>query len=232
MSVSKPFQFVVAFFVCLLAINVGLLVWAWSSSYAIVDENGPLENFQVFILGLSFVTYVLIFSKQEGAAQTLAAVFCFLCVFMFLKELDFKQLKLIGPGVGYWIENTLAERFLKLLQWLNLLFLIVFLISRIREMPALARAMLSWPAWPFYMSFALLVLSQALEHEGFPNSEKLAGAAHYKTLTYFHHSEGIAKFWEELIELNAFMLLLYAAQSSTAIFSRINRRWDKCPLAG
>jgi len=223
MLVFKPFGTVLTFTLCLIVINGILLVWAWLSSYGIVNENGPIENIQLLILGLSFVTYVLIFSKQEGAAQNLAAVFCFLCIFLILKELDFKELRIVGPNIkSYWVENTILERIRKLLSWFILLLLMVFLISRTRDIPSMVRAMISWPAWPFYLCFALLLLSQALEHPGFRNPDELVGPELLQALAEFHRSQAIGKFREELIELNAYLVLLYAAHSSAVISCLIN----------
>ena len=223
MLVFKPFGTVLTFTLCLIAINGGLLVWAWMSSYGIVNENGPIENIQVLILGLSFVTYVLIFSKQEGAAQTLAAVFFFLCIFLILKELDFRELRIVGPNIkSYWVEKTILEQIRKLLSWFILLLLMVFLISRIRDIPSMARAMISWSAWPYYLCFALLLLSQALEHPGFRNPDGLVDPELLQAKAEFHRSLAIGKFWEELIELNAYLVLFYAAQNSAVISCLIN----------
>lgn len=228
MLAFKPLQLAVVFFLCLAAFDAGLYVWASSTSFGIANENGAIENIQVLVLGLSFVTYILIFSKQGGAAQTLAGVFCFLCFFMILKELSFKELEYmeldyIGPTVvPHWVDNVLAEQLRKILQWLNLLLLIVFLISRMRDISSLVRAMISRPAWPFYLSFALLVLSQVLEHEGFRDPGGLTGPELHSALADFHRSLSIAKFWEELIEINAFLILLYAALTTAVISSLVN----------
>ncbi len=223
MLVFKPFGTVLTFILCLIAVNGGLLVWAWMSSYGIVNENGPIENIQVLILGLAVVTYVLIFSKQEGAAQTLAAVFCFLCIFLILKELDFKELRIVGPNIkSYCVENTILERIRKLLSWFILLLLVVFLISRVRDIPSMARAMISWSAWPYYLCFALLLLSQALEHPSFRNPDGLVGQELRQAIVEFHRSQAIGKLREELIELNAYLVLFYAAQNFAVISSLIN----------
>ncbi len=222
MLVFKPFGTVLTFTLCLIAINGGLLVWAWMSSYGIVYENGPIENIQVLILGLAVVTYGLIISKQEGPAQTLAAIFCFLCVYLILKELDFRELKVVGPNNFYWVENKIPEQIRKFLKFISLLVLIVFLISRIRDIPSMVRAMISWPAWPLYLCFALLLLSQALEHPGFRNPDGLVEPELLQALAEFHRSQAIGKFREELIELNAYLVLFYAAQNSAVISCLIN----------
>ncbi len=219
MLVFKPFGTVLTFTLCLIAINGGLLVWAWMSSFGIGNENGPIENIQVFILGLAVVTYGLIISKQEGPAQTLAAVFCFLCIFLILKELDFRELEATKPG---WVENKIPEQIRKFLKLISLLLFIVFLISRIRDIPSMVRAMISWPAWPFYLCFALLLLSQALEHSGFRNPDGLVEQELRQAIAEFHRSQAIGKFREELIELNAYLVLLYAAYSSAVISCLIN----------
>jgi len=221
MFAFKPLQRVVVLFLCLVAFDTGLCVWASSNSFGVANENGPLENTQILILCACFLTYAYLVAKQEDAARSLAAVFCFLCVFLILKELDFKQLKLIAPDVGYWVENTTPERTIKLLQWFNALFLIVFLISRRRDISVLVRAMVARSAWPFYLCFALLLLSQAVEPDGFPNPETLAGAELYKALTYFAHMRSIGQFWEELIELNAYFVLLYAALTAAVVSSLV-----------
>lgn len=223
MPAFKQPWFMLAVFLCLIAINGGFFAWAWLSSYGISSENGPIENFQVLILGLALVTYVLIFSKQDCAAQTLAAVFSYVCFFLILKELDFRELQAIGPGIkSHWIEKTIPEQIRKFLKFFGLLLLIGFLIRRNRDIPTMVRAVISWSAWPLYLSFALLVLSLALEHPGFRNPGGLTGAEIRQALDEFHQSQAIGKFWEELIELNAYMVLLYAAQSSAAISCLIN----------
>jgi len=219
MLVFKPFGTVLTFILCLIAVNGGLLVWAWMSSYGIVNENGPIENIQVLILGLAVVTYGLIISKQEGPAQTLAAIFCFLCVYLILKELDFRELEAIKPG---WVENKIPEQIRKFLKFISLLVFIVFLISRIRDIPSMVRAMISWPAWPFYLCFALLLLGHAVEHPGFRNPDGLTGKEEDLLQLAFYRSLAIGKFWEELIELNAYLVLLYAAHSSAVISCLIN----------
>ncbi len=219
----KLFGTVLKFVLCLAAVNVGLLVWARMSSYGIVNENGPIENIQLLVLGLSFMAYVLIFSKQEGAAQTLAAGFCFLCVFLILKELDFKELKVVEPGAKpYWEEKTIPEQLRKLLRWFGLLLLIVFLISRIRDIPTMVRAMISWAAWPYYLSLALLLVSKAVEHPPFRTTEGMARPEVLQALAEFQRSLAIGKFNEEMIELNAYLVLFFAALSSAAISSLIN----------
>lgn len=148
------------------------------------------------------MTYALSISKQEGAAQTLAVIFSYVCLFLFLKELDFRELQVLEPGQrAQWIENTIPEQIRKYIKFSSLLLFIGFLISRYRDIPDMVRTMMSWTAWPYVLSFALLLLSQALEQKGFRNPDGLQGAALQQAIEKFQHFQAIGKFHEELVEL-------------------------------
>lgn len=225
MHAFKLSRFTLVLVFCLVAFNGGYFIWALSSNFNISHENGPIENLQVLILGLAFVIYALNISRQEGATQTLTVVFSYVCLFLFLKELDFRELQVLEPGQRtQWVENTVPEQIRKFLKFSSLLLFIGFLVSRYRQIPDIVRAVLSWTAWPYFLSVALLLLSQALEHKGFRNPDGLQGAELHQAVEKFQHYKAIAQFYEELVELNAYLTLLYAALRSTPI-----SYFSKCP---
>jgi hypothetical protein len=225
MQAFKLSRFMLKLVFCLVAFNGGFFILAWASNFSISNENGPIEIFQVLILGLVFVTYALSISKQEGATQTLGVAFSYVCLFLFLKELDFRELQILEPGQrAQWVENTIPEqirKFIKFIKFSSLLLFIGFLISRYRDM---VRTVMSWTAWPYFLSFALLLLSQALEHKGFRNPEGLQRTELLQAIEKFQYSQAIGKFHEELIELITYLVFLYATLSSAAISC-----FRKCP---
>lgn len=83
---------------CLVAFNGGFFILAWASNFSISNENGPIEIFQVLILGLVFVTYALSISKQEGATQTLGVAFSYVCLFYSLKNWTSENCKSWNPA--------------------------------------------------------------------------------------------------------------------------------------
>jgi hypothetical protein len=88
----------------------------------------------------------------------------------------------------------------------------------------MVRTVMSWTAWPYFLSFALLLLSQALEHKGFRNPEGLQRTELLQAIEKFQYSQAIGKFHEELIELITYLVFLYATLSSAAISC-----FRKCP---
>ncbi len=204
----------------LIAINAGFLVWGWSGDFEISGESGPIENTQVLILCVAFATYALQISKHEGVARNLAIALSFVCFFIALKEMDFRELRPASPGGrAYWVENTIPELIRKFMKYGSWAVFIVFLICRYREIPDMVRAVISWSAWPYFLCLGLLLMSQALEHGGFRNPQGLEGNALREALNEFHRSRIIAELWEELVELNAYLVLLYAGWTSAVISS-------------
>ncbi len=168
--------------------NTVLIAWAFSGGAKWLSlENGLMENAQVALLLIAGLSFAYAGVVNKGAVRSAAFLMCGICLIGFIREVEFKHTSdayatikyLFGPardtmfaiiGVamlayGIYVRN----HFLK---WVDL--------------------MLSWQAWAFYLSVALVASSEA--------SPKLLPAGN-----------SMRVFVEEALELNGYVFLLIAS---------------------
>ena len=161
----------------------------------LAHENGPIENLQVMALACAFALFCLQATKEPGASRTAAVALASLCFIVLLREVDFRMFD--APD---WLITVTSGRGRKIIHWAMASLTVIYVLSRFRHIPSLIRSSLTWKAWPFYIWFPLLLVGQEIEdwtHE----------ARNDAVNEYWANGQ----FWEELFELNAYLVLLFAA---------------------
>ncbi|MFQ5625459.1 MAG: hypothetical protein ACE5FM_02265 [Methyloligellaceae bacterium] len=181
------------FFLIVALVNIGLLAWWWLSQDQILYESGPLENLQAAVLGVAFATFYVHGKKLEGTGRTAAVIFCFICFYVFFKEVDFRELPV--PDL---VLSITTGRIRKLLFWFFFLLVTVYIISRFTQILKIMPAMLYWRAWPYYLWFALIIFAELAEEV----SRTYGNAFGSFAIPY-------GLLLEEMLEFNAYMVLLF-----------------------
>lgn len=183
------------FFLIVALGNIGLLGWWWLSAHEISNESGPIENLQAAVLFLVFVIFCFNSMKLEGAGRTVAVIFCFLCFFMFFREVDFQDMTESDAILSITRGHTQ-----KLIFWFSLLLMSGYIISQFIYFRAMVAAMLHWRAWPYY-TWLVLIISGELTEEFSRATGNL----------FWDFVIPNGNFWEEMLELNAYMALMFAS---------------------
>lgn len=205
------------FFLIVVLGNIGLLTWWWLSAYEISNESGPIENIQAVILFLVFAIYCFNGLKQEGASQTVAIVFCFFCFYLFFREVDFETFT-----ASELVLSITRGRTKKLIFCFSLLLLSGFIVSRFAHFWTIVAAMLHRRAWPYYLWLVLMIFGQLAEE---------VSRVYGNSFGNFAIPHG--QFLEEMLELNAYIALLFASidfyEFSRFIRERAGYRAEKTP---
>ena len=107
-----------------------------------------------------------------------------------------------------WLINITTGLVRKGLSTILAVLTAVYVATRYKNVPGLIRSSLTWRAWPFYIWPLLLI-----------TAEKIELRAHATRLDDLPGYWANGQFWEELVELNAYIVLLFAAY----IFAEIYR---------
>ncbi len=204
----KPAALDLSFLIGLLVFNAALIVWTLSTGpFWISKESGPIESLHTIVLAVGWVLFCRETMKHSGSSRMAALVMACLCLLMFFRELDLRVF-----NAPEWLINITTPGIRK---WLSLALIVlasVYAASRYRQIPGLVRSSLTWRAWPFYIWPMLLIAGEKVElvtHE--TRQDDLPG--------YWANGQ----FWEEFLELNAYITVLYAAY----IFAEIYRNGGK-----
>ena len=194
MSAFRQLKSARVFFLIVALGNIILLTWWWLSTIEISSESGPIENLQAAVLFLVFAIYFSNSMKLEGAGRMATVIICFLCFCMFFREVDFQNFLVSDLALSITRGSTQ-----KLIFWTSLLLLSDYIIRQFIHFRTLVAAMLHWRAWPYYL-FLVLIISGELAEE--------VSKANGKAFGDFVIPHG--QFLEEMLEFNAYMVLLFA----------------------
>ena len=184
------------------AVNIPLITWRLASgSEFLADESGVMENAQVIVLALAFVFFSLDALRTHPALRAAAVVMACLCLFMFFREMDFRTL-----GASEWVISLSSGPGRRKLFYAGLAILLAYAVMKRRQLLAVFPAALSLRAWPLYLWPVLLLAGEAVELQ--------THATRKDDLPGFWST---GQFWEELLELDAYIVLVFAALSFSAI---------------
>lgn len=195
MTTFRRLKYERAFFPLVALGNIGLLSWWWLSAQEISYESGPIENLQAAVLLLAFVIFLFNAKKFEGAGRAAALILCLASINMFFREIDFRTIP-----VSDLVLSITTGRTRNLVFWCTLLLICFYITSHFTHFRYIVAAMFHWRAWPYYLWIVLIVSGELAEEASRANGNM------FGDLTIPH-----GQFWEEMLELNAYMALLFAA---------------------
>jgi len=180
------------------------VAWWWLSPQQISHENGPIENLQILVLLLTCVLSCIA-ARKPGERRTAAVALAGSSLLLLVRELDLRPY--MPPE---WIAS--ASTGAKILMWLVFAATLAYILSRYRHILDFIRSGRILKAWVFFLWIPLLILGQLIE--------EWTDVTHDDD-RYDYWASG--QFWEEMTELNAYLIFLIAAYT----LYRVNR----CPSA-
>lgn len=182
-------------------VNGAFLAWWFVTSDDISAEAGPIENLQMVFLLSAVLVFVHHGRSEPGVSRHLAFAMSIACLYLLLREMDFRVLPV--PEAVRWLSSNVPR---KVSQGIVLLVLAVY---SIRHMPRLAetlRAMRLRHVWPYLLSGFLFAAAKLAEEISRADKNPIGNFA-------LPHGQ----FWEEMLELNADLMLLVAAVGYYAV---------------
>ena len=190
--------------IALIVFNIALVLWTMSTGPDwIAKESGPVEGLQAVALVIAFAAFCRDAIKHPGASRPAAVTLACLCFIIFFREIDLRIF-----DAPEWLINITTGLVRKGLSTILAGLTAVYVASRYKDVPGLIRSSLTWRAWPFYIWPLLLITAEKIELR--------AHATRHDDLPGYWAN---GQFWEELVELNAYIVLLFAAY----IFAEIYR---------
>ena len=184
--------------------NIALVLWTMSTGpHWIAKESGPIEGLQAVVLATAFALFCRDATRHPGASRPTAVTLACLCFIIFFREIDLRIF-----DVPEWLINISTDLVRKGLSTIFVVLTAVYVATRYKNVPGLVRSSLTWRAWPFY-TWPLLLFT----------AEKIEVRVHATRLNDLPGYWANGQFWEELFELNAYIVLLFAAY----IFAEIYR---------
>lgn len=190
------------FVLVMAAVNVPLISWRFASgSEFLADEGGIMEMGQVALLGLGFVLFSIDAVRSPSALRSAAVIMACACLFMFFREMDFRTL-----GAPQWVVALSSGPGRRMLFYIGLAILLAYAFINRRHLLEIVRSVWSLRAWPLYLWPALLLVGEAVEFQ-----------THATRKDELHGYWSTGQFWEELLELDAYIVLVFAALAFSAI---------------
>ncbi len=187
--------------IALIVFNIALALWTMSTGpYWMAKESGPIEGLQAVALATAFALFCRDATRHPGASRPAAVSLACLCFVIFFREIDLRIFD--APEL---LINITTGPVRKGLSAILVVLTAIYVATRNKNVPGLIRSSLTWRAWPFYIWPFLLITAEKIEL--WVHARALPG------------SWTNGQFWEELVELNAYLALLYAAY----IFAEIYR---------
>ena len=178
------------FILLLLIVNTVFWNIAYHYQWITAAENSLMENFQIFELSIAAIIFaVLAFINKEKTPRIFYSVFSFLNISFILREMDFEGMDVFP--VLHWASSGIGFIILMLIGWFTLA-LLVFSVRK-KFWTLFKKWAKSAAGVTMIAAGGLLYLSMYLDKKAF----KMSGAT--------------AQFWEELIEINAFLLIIASA---------------------
>lgn len=174
----------------LLVINTVFWNIAYHHQWITAAENSLMENFQILVLSIAAIIFaVLAFINKEKTLRIFYSVFSFLNISFMLREMDFEGMDVFP--VFHWASSGIGFIILMLIGWFTLALLI--LSVRKKFWTLVKKWAKSAAGITMIAAGGLLFLSIHLDKK------------------VFRMSRATAQFWEELIEINAFLLIIASA---------------------
>ncbi len=179
-----------------IALNVPLVIWATTAGPDfLADEFGVLEFAQAFALLMAAVLALVDAAKYSQPTRTAAILLSSVCAFLFFRELDLRVF-----DAPYWLVAVSTGEVRRAIFVIGASATIIYAVSQFRNLIKLIPCALSWKIWPFVSWPILLILG-----------EVVAVMTHDTRTDDLHGFWQAGQFWEELLELDAYIVLLYAA---------------------
>lgn len=187
----------------LLLCNLALIVWAFAVGPDwLVKESGPIESLQAFALAAAFFIFCANVVSAKDASRIVAIIFCCACFMSFFREFDFRVY-----GAPEWLIAMSSGPVRRALYVTIIAVLVVYVATQYRYFTAMVLPFLKWDAWPLVLWVPLLLVGELVE---------LATHATRKDASQGYWANG--QFWEELLELNAYLVLLFGAYVFGEVF--------------
>lgn len=174
--------------VAILLIN-GAFIALWASGLAprLAAEDGILETLQLLFAAGALCVFMFAALEDDGPIGTAGAAMAALAGLAMLREIDVRRL-VVPDWMMIWAESAFRDTVIVVL----LLLVVVYVWRHRDHFSAWLGMMLRWRAWPVWLGGICFASSVIVERGGF-------FASH------------IVLIFEEMAELNGFMLLLVAA---------------------
>ncbi len=189
--------------------NLALIVWAFTIGPDwLVKESGPIESLQAFALAAAFFVFYANAANSKDAPRVVAIIFSCACFLLFFREVDFRVY-----GAPEWLIAITSGPGRRVLFVIILAILAVYVATQRRHLRAMVRPCLKWSAWPLLFWLPLLLAGEQIE-----------------VMTHATRKDGVlgfwgsGQFWEELLEFNAYVVLLFGAYVFGEIFGLRTRQ--------
>lgn len=199
----RPASFRHALFALLLVGNLALISWAQAVGPDwLVKESGPIESLQAFALAAAFFIFCANIAGSRDVSRVAAIAFTCTCFLLFFREFDFRVY-----GAPEWLVAVSTGPVRRVLYVAIIAVLLLYVATQWRHFTAMVRPFLKWDAWPLLLWLPLLLVGEMIE---------VATHATRKDALLGYWANG--EFWEELLELNAYLVLLFGAYVFAEIF--------------
>lgn len=184
------------FLVVVASFNIPFLWWGLTAGGEfLADEGGVLETAQAATLLVALVLFLMDAIKFDQPSRSGALILTCVCLFMFFREMDFRTF-----GAPEWIITLSSGPGRRILFIIGASAVIIYALRNYRHLLALIPSGLTLRAWPFYVWPILLLLGEGVE--------VITHATRKDDLHGFWVS---GQLWEEILELDAYVMLAYAA---------------------
>jgi len=184
------------FLALIVAINIPFIVWGLSAGGEfLTDEGGVLETSQAAMILGAFIWFCSDAARFGQPSKSAAVILSCICLFMFFREVDFRTY-----GAPDWVIGLSSGHGRRILFTAGAAFVLYYAVRNYRNLLQLVPAGLKLRAWPFYVWPVLLILGELVEVY-----------THKTRKDDLHGFWTSGQFWEEMLELDAYILLAYAA---------------------
>lgn len=184
------------FLVVVAAFNIPFLWWGLTAGGEfLADEGGVLETAQAATLIVALALFLMDAIKFDQPSRSGAIILACVCLFMFFREMDFRTF-----GAPEWIITLSSGPGRRILFLIGASAVIIYALRNYRHLLALIPNGLTLKAWPYYVWPILLLLGEGVE--------VITHATRKDDLHGFWVS---GQLWEEILELDAYVMLAYAA---------------------
>lgn len=184
------------FLVLFISINIPFLWWGLTAgSEFLADEGSVLETAQAVTLIVALGLFCSDAVKFDQPSRSAALILACVCLFMFFREMDFRTF-----GAPDWIIGLSSGPGRRVLFFVGASAVILYALRHYRNLLALVPSGLSFKAWPFYAWPILLLLGELVEL-----------LTHATRKDDLHGYWVTGQLWEEMLELDAYLVLAYAA---------------------
>jgi len=181
--------------VALAGVNLVLISWWSVTSDDIARESGPIENLQLVMLAAAAFVFARGGRRSDGVLRPFLFCCCIGSIYLLFREIDFRAMP-----VSDWLRMLSSGGVRKTIQGIILLVLAVYALRHFSVIRNAVSRMPRAEFWPYVCVFALFALSKGAEE---------ISRADKNPVGHFALPHG--QVWEEMLELNAGMMLLMAA---------------------